>query len=143
MNTIYFETHFRTEEPIENWPAEFTIITAYATTGENWPTDRNELADSRLQSELIRRNVWHRRITGFNPDSGHAEPGWAAALTFEDACQLGEDFLQDAIYFVSNGLLAVSKCKEESRRLVSVGHFTERVTETGKGTGGVESTVER
>lgn len=127
MNAIYFETHFRTEEPVDDLPNEFAIITAYATTGENWTADRNEREDSRLWDELARRKIWHCRITGFHPESGHAEPGWAVDLGFQEACRLGEEFLQDAIYFVSNGLLAVSECKEGSRRLVSVGRFAERV----------------
>jgi len=127
MNAIYFETHFRTGEPVEDWPAEFAIITAYATTGENWPLERNEHEDAKLQAELDRRNVWHRRITGYHPDSGHAEPGWAAELSFPDACRLGEQFVQDAIYFVMNGLLAVSECKDGRRVLVPVGRFAERV----------------
>lgn len=75
MNVLYFGTHFSTEEPVEDWPGEFTIITAYATTGESWPTDRNELEESRLQDELKRRKVWHRRITGFHPESMLSQAG--------------------------------------------------------------------
>lgn len=128
MNAIYFETYFRTEEPVQDWPSEFAIITAYATTGEEWTAERNEQEDARLQEELKRRKIWHRRITGYHPDSGHAEAGWAAELGFQEACGLGEQFLQDAIYFVSNGLLFVSDCKDARRQLVPVGRFAERVS---------------
>lgn len=132
MNAIYFQTHFRTEEPVEEWPGEFAIITAYATTGEDWTVQRNEREDARLQDEFKRRKIWHRRITGYHPDSGHAEPGWAAELSLRDACRLGAEFLQDAIYFVMNGLLAVSECKDGRRELVPVGRFAERLTPESK-----------
>ena len=40
----------------------------------------------------------------------HAEAGYAAALEFEEACKIGAQFKQYAIYFVSSGTLFVSHC---------------------------------
>ena len=36
VNPVYFETHFRSPQPVTDWPSEFVIVTAYATTGERW-----------------------------------------------------------------------------------------------------------
>ena len=47
MNPSYFETHFRLETPISDWPCEFVIITAHATTGESWTAGN---ADSPLRT---------------------------------------------------------------------------------------------
>ena len=127
MNALYFRTHFRTEEPTDDWPGEFAIITACATTGECWPAERTAEAEARLQDELKRRGAWHRRITGFDPEGSHAEAGWATGLSFQEACRLGEQFLQHAIYFVSHDLLSVSECKDGRRQLVPVGRFSLKV----------------
>ena len=42
-----------------------------------------------------------RRITGYDPATGHAEPGWAIEIGFDEAVDLGLRFQQDAIFWVS------------------------------------------
>ena len=58
MNPVYFETRFLQEQHVEDWPPEFVIITAYATTGEEWAHERNRDADEQLEAELERRQCW-------------------------------------------------------------------------------------
>lgn len=132
VHPAYFETRFRTPASITSWPDEFVIVTAYATTGEAWPAEENERAgrclDQELRGEL--RVAWCQRITGYSPTSGHAEPGWAVELPFDDACELGTDFLQDAIYWVRGDELSVSYC-DHRRGLVRVGSFRERLDPAG------------
>jgi hypothetical protein len=127
MPSEYFETVFLAEEKIKEWPDEFAIITAWAPTGEIWQDDQNRAADRRLHKELLRREVWLRRLTGQSPNAMHSEPGWAVAVPFETACDIGESFLQVAIYFVSDDDLLVSFC-DWRRRLLRVGPFLERVS---------------
>lgn len=122
---FYKETHFSADKWTDA-PAEFAIITAYATTGEAWSEAENVAADRRLRARLKRLNIWTTRITGYSPSSGHSEPGWAAAMGFEDACKLGLRFSQDAIYYVADGKLSVSYC-DARRARVSVGSFSERL----------------
>lgn len=126
FHPAYFDTHFQKDEHWNEWSEEFAIITAYATTGEHWSRADNEKADLELKEELLTRCTWVRRLTGYSPVTGHAEPGWAADIEFNAACDLGRRFLQDAIYFVSGDMLWVSHC-DESRRPVTVGMFQERV----------------
>ncbi len=133
MHAAYYETRFNAEEPIDDWPAEFAIITAYATTGEQWTDEQNLAADENLRlllegASVAIPKVWCRRLTGYSPTTGHAEPGWAAALDFATACKVGENFRQDAIYFVSNGWLSVTHCKDGHRELAPVERFADRVT---------------
>ena len=128
LNPNYFETHFRTPAPIPDWPPEFVIVTAYATTGERWTSAEIEAADRRLSAELQQLGVWMARITGYSPRTGHAERGWAAVLAFDAACDLGLRYRQDAIYHASGDMLFVSHC-DERRKLVTVGPFRERVRE--------------
>lgn len=56
----------------------------------------------------------------------HAEPGFTAAISFEEACKVGVRFKQDAIYFVSSGTLFVSHC-DHRRSLKPVTQFSKRV----------------
>jgi hypothetical protein len=65
-------------------------------------------------------------LTGYSPVTGHAEPGFAASLPIEAACDLGLKFKQDAIHCVDTGLLNVSYCYQH-RRLEPVGAFLERL----------------
>jgi hypothetical protein len=50
MNPIYDETNFYTPESNTALPATFGIITAYATTGENWSDSKNIRADTELEA---------------------------------------------------------------------------------------------
>jgi hypothetical protein len=40
MNPVYFETRFRTDQPEIDWPSEFVILSAFATTGQSWTPAR-------------------------------------------------------------------------------------------------------
>jgi hypothetical protein len=126
MHSAYFETHFDAHGFAGPWPREFVIITACATTGEQWSRTRNETANQELERELERMNLWRQRVTGYSPSTGHAEPGWAVELSYPDACDLGRKFHQDAIYHVSDDHLTVSHC-DERREKIPVGTFQERL----------------
>lgn len=122
---FYKETHFAVSE----WqaaPEEFAIITAHATTGETWSDKENSVADRKLKNTLGHKSDWLMRITGYSPVSGHREPGWAAELNFQEACDIGRHFKQDAIYFVKKDKLYLSYC-DARRALVPVGNFAERL----------------
>jgi hypothetical protein len=111
---------------VEHWPAEFGIVSGYATTGEVWPEARNRDADRRLEQRLRAKNVWLRRVDITSPDRSHREPSWAVALPWEPLCDLGRRFLQTAIYYVQADQLYVSFC-DQRRQLVEVGSFRERL----------------
>jgi hypothetical protein len=85
MNSAYFETRFRVPKPPNHWPEAFAIVTAWETTGEDWPEEKNEVADEALHVDLSDRAVWHQRVIGFSAKTGHAEPGWACELSFDEA----------------------------------------------------------
>ena len=129
MHPAYFTVRFRVPD-IPQWPDQFAIITAYATTGEQWTLEKNRDADARLAAWLAHHGVWHHRITGYAPDTGHAEPGFAVALEFDAACALGMDFAQDAIYMVQGDALFVTYC-DERRALIAVGSLRERLDASG------------
>ena len=125
FHPAYFRTQFVAEALPSVWPAAFGIVTAWATTGEQWPEARNREADERLRQTLQVRGLPHQRLTGTSPDGTHAEPGWAVTATRAEVVALGREFLQDAVYWVESDQLQVLSCRED--RAAPVGRFSERV----------------
>lgn len=107
----------------------WAILTAFATTGEQWTDEENEQADRSLYADLQTRGITQiYRITGYNPSSGHAEPGWAFPMDLTMAMQLGEMFKQDALYLVVDASLFLHGCTAGEARLpVSLGFFRDRL----------------
>ncbi len=126
MHPAYAETHFHRRRAWKDWPEAFAILTAYATTGQTWPSAENAAADRALVRELLQRAAWVRRLTGYSPVTGHAEPGWAVALGFDMACEIGLRYRQDALYYVYVDTLSVSFC-DARRQLIELGPFRRRV----------------
>jgi hypothetical protein len=125
FHPAYFTVRFTVEPPHPTWPAAFVLITAWATTGEEWPEEKNHEADRALEQRLVDAGVWYHRVTGFSPATGHAEPGWAVELPVTDALALGREFKQDAIYVVDDDRMAVVRC--EGGETAVVGSFRERI----------------
>ena len=126
MNPVYFETRSRSSDPLPEWPQEFVIVSAYATTGESWTPHENEMADCHLASELVTRVGWLVRIVGYSPLSGHSEPSWAVELPLAEARDIGQRFRQEAIYHVRNDELSVTSCSDQSA-FVRIGSFRDRL----------------
>ncbi len=125
MTPAYFDTRFKLGLPFTELPESFAIITAYATTGEVWTADDNHAANEALREELERGEKLIGTITGYSPITQHAEPGFTAVLEFEEACDIGARFKQDAIYYVSSGTLFVSYC-DHRRSLRPITQFVKR-----------------
>ncbi len=126
LPNFYFDTEFVNNENVISWPSNFAIISAFSTTGEQWTDEKNIEADVSLQSYLDERFGWVRKVISFSPRTGHSEPSWAVTSSFDEACNVGELYKQDAIYYVSDNILNVSYC--DDRRLpVPVGDFITRL----------------
>ena len=126
MTPVYFDTRFKLGLPLADLPDSFAIITAHATTGEVWTAEYNNTASETLRAELASSGQLIGTITGYSPVTQHGEPGYAAALEFEEACKIGARFKQDAIFYVSSGTLFVSHC-DHRRNLKPITLFSKRV----------------
>ena len=128
FHPAYFTTRFRVEHLPPSWPASFVILTAYATTGEQWSDEQNERADEALRRRLGELGGWIARITGFDPATGHAEAGWAVEIDLATGVRLGREYQQDAIFHVEGDRLVVVSCADQ--RVAAVGSFRDRVSPT-------------
>ncbi|MDA0313279.1 MAG: DUF3293 domain-containing protein, partial [Gemmatimonadetes bacterium] len=120
MHSAYFETRFIVSAEPTDWPDEFVIVSAHATTGERWTTEENEGAHLELLQEVERLGARVGTVVGFSPTTGHAEPSVVAKLPLSTGCDLGMRFRQDAIYHVLGDQLSVTYC-DDRRGLVPVG----------------------
>jgi hypothetical protein len=126
MPPFYYQTRFKPDDLPTSLPGTFAIITAFATTGETWTDSENQAANAALRAELDSTDHLLGSLTGYSPVTGHAEPGFATLLSFEQACDLGLRYEQDAIYFISGGTLFVSLC-DHRRTLKPVTRWLDRV----------------
>jgi hypothetical protein len=126
MHPSYFDTRFRSEIVPLPPPEAFAILSAQATTGSTWSPERNASADAALKRVLVERGGWLHRLVGYSPKTQHAEPSWAAVMPLEEACRLGQEFFQDAIYWVEHDRLFVLECHAPGR-CVFVDIFSRRL----------------
>ena len=122
MNPKYQETRFDVGGEL---PSSFAIITAYNPLGRNAPESRNRHQDQTLRAVLVGRGATPVRVTGFDPEGDHREPGWAAELSLKDALAIGRTFKQNAIYYVDQGALSLHTSLGD--RQTTLGPFDERV----------------
>ena len=123
---VYFQTRFRSSTPVLQWPKAFAIVTAWPTTGEIWSEEEIQIQAKHLQEVLEQRETWRVELTGYSPEDGHAEPGWAVELKFDEACTLGLCFRQHALYWVVEDQLFVSLC-DSGRQPALVGSFRDKL----------------
>jgi hypothetical protein len=137
MHPFYFETRFRiTKSPsIDSFLSTssqkpLAIISAYATTGETWPEEKNLAEDQMLSQSLTELGLQVARIEGYSPTTGHCEPGWIGSMSLAAALELGRSFKQDAIYWIEKGELYVISCDADladSNSLLFVDFFHARI----------------
>jgi hypothetical protein len=125
-NPLYATSRFRLAAIPDSWPSAFVIITAYASTGQRWSDAENVAADQKLSAEIAALGAWRLRITGYSPDTGHAEPGWAVELPIEHGRGIGRQFKQDAIFVIRADALGYVSCSGDGK-VIWFGAFRERV----------------
>ena len=123
----YLGTRFRVDRQPATWPPSFVIVTAWATTGEVWSEEANRAADEELARRLGALDVWHHRITGYDPNSDHAEPSWAVEQSLEDAVELAVEFKQLGVFHVVDGELWVRMCRDPRGAAQRVALFFDRL----------------
>ena len=105
---------FRLEPLPADWPADFSIITAYDPDGLPTTAELNRAADVALEAELRSAGYRLHRITGGSADGVHLEPGWGVSIGLPGAVEFGRRYRQLAIFAVRAGRLALVDCEDGS-----------------------------
>lgn len=127
FHPAYFLTRFYVSLEELEFPGQGVILSACATTGEIWPADRSRLADQKLESCLRGYSPGFLiRLIGYSPADNHFEASWLVDLDLLTGCRIGEQFLQDALYFLDHDSLDVVDCSDRFRR-ANVGTFYDRL----------------
>ena len=103
MSYLYEEefksTVFEYQDFPQDWPKNFAILTAYATTGETWTPQQNIEADRKLEAELKKSGYRIHRISGYSKDLDTHEEGWAVVMDLKPAWDLAVKYKQVALFY--------------------------------------------
>ncbi len=124
MEKSYATTRFVASEDVI-WPIEFAIVSARSPTGERWTEAENERADLALW-RLLDNGRWLKRIICISSTPPVKEPCWAFEMPFQDACDVGVTFRQEALFWIRGDELFVSYC-DHRRELRALGRFRQRL----------------
>ena len=125
MNPLYATALFQAASPPDGWPQVFAIITACNPCGHTADDRLNRKLDARLLAKLKEQGCWFSRVIGGSPDFFHAEPGFAVVLTLFTALKVGDDFAQEAIFWVEDDELSVIACRGNAQQ--KLGSWRERL----------------
>ncbi len=124
----YFQTKFEVPIKPKKYPQQFAIITAYNPMNQLLSDYQNNVRNKILEEELKQKYDWVYQINGFDETTDHKEKGFMFdCSSLYEACKLGEKYSQDAIYYILDDTLYVSKCARNQRKLVKVGGFLSRI----------------
>ncbi len=85
----------------------FAIITACNPNGKILSQSQNRLRDRELLNSIEHLKCPYRAIVGAAQDMSHFEKSWAVFVEKPKAIQLGTQFVQNAIYYVTEGELTL------------------------------------
>ena len=108
-------TVFEYQDFPTDWPKSFSILTAYATTGETWTPEQNIEADQKLEAELRSGGYRIHRISGYSKDLDTHEEGWAVVMNLKPAWDLAVKYKQVALFYYQTDELLLVYSKEFTR----------------------------
>ncbi|MCL1077375.1 DUF3293 domain-containing protein [Parashewanella spongiae] len=102
----YQTTQFLLTQPFANH-LSFAIITACNPQGQQLNQSQNRLKDKQLLKEIEQLRCPYRAVLGADKDLSYFEKSWAIFIDKGQAIKLGEQFVQNAIYYVNQGKLTL------------------------------------
>lgn len=103
LPTVFTQVFFRATTPMDGWPEQFAIVTAYNPDGVSEEPAVNAGADATLRATIETMGLQYFRVTGGSRDGAHQEPGWGfAPATPRSARELSLSFRQLAFFWVEN-----------------------------------------
>lgn len=105
----YFVKTFHSEENITHWPIHFAII----------PSPSEQTTEQEAELQYLRKHYsWVRRLTLYDNNSEQSQNCWAVNMGWQQACQTGIEFGQEAVFYVSDNTLSVTFCDERRKPFI-------------------------
>jgi hypothetical protein len=109
LPTPYFLKTFRSDQTINHWPIHFAII----------PSASNHQTEQERELQHLRKHYsWVRCLTLHDADAEHGQNCWAVNMGWQQACQTGIEFGQEAVFYVSDNTLSVTFCDERRKPFI-------------------------
>ena len=133
VENFFSKTRFKTESKEQRTKLlnllekeNVAIIAGYATTGEQWTDQENIAADAALLQDLKKDIQCPIRVIGYDPESNHSEPSWAANIPLDQAITLATTYKQIAIFYITQDTLTIHSCLSE-QPTYEVGAFLDQL----------------
>ena len=110
LNPAYSQARFRADLAPQGITQSFCIVTAYCPFDEQVTDEENKTFNQTLKTELENAGLVHVPVTGYSPDSDHAEPGYGIICDRSIAIKLGQQFRQNAIFSVYENTVYLINC---------------------------------
>lgn len=127
MNPAYRHARFRAGLPYGGLPESFAVITACNPNGETISDEANAERTRQFETQLCKLGLIHFPVTGYDPQSDHAEPGFGVLCDEATAYGIGNGYLQEAVFQVRRNQVTLISCDQE-RGQVPLGKWTEMAT---------------
>jgi hypothetical protein len=122
---VFKQVFFRAAVPMDGWPDQFAIVTAYNPDGLSAEPAVNAGADAILSAALEKMGLKHFRVTGGSRDEAHQEPGWGFwPATPRSARELSRSFRQLAFFWIEHD--RVSLVNSRTGESTGLGRWQER-----------------
>lgn len=111
LREAFMKARFRGEEPEGGWPKQFGVVTACNPDGVTIPETSNAELTRRFEESLLGEGMVIFPMTGYDPDSDHAEPGYGVVCGKDEMLRLGREREQVAVFRVKDGQVWLLSCE--------------------------------
>ena len=117
MNPEYQKCRLRTPLAPADLPESFAVVTAHNPSGKELTAGENSSRNEQLQQQIFEKNFSFFPVTGFDPGSDYAEPGYGINCTEDEAIALAKSWDQEAIFYVEDWTIYLTACADGKREV--------------------------